>query len=79
MSRAPDEADRGADCHLDRELATDHEQGGVVACRELDHPDHQSDARGVVHPGLALQRGARPPADLASTEDGEHDRRIGWC
>ena len=44
---------------------------------ELDHADHQRDAGRVVDAGLALQRGARAPADLAPAQHREDDGGVG--
>ena len=63
--------------HLDHELAEDDEPRSVVVRGELDHPDHERDARGVVHARLALERHPRAPLDLALAEHREHHGRIG--
>ena len=63
--------------HLDRELGDDDREAVVVVRRELDHPDHERDADGVVHPRLAFEDRARAAADLARAEDRERDRRVG--
>ena len=66
---AAGDADGGADRHLDDELPDDDEARRVSVRRELDHPDHERDPRGVVHPRLALQDRAGAPPDLPPAED----------
>jgi hypothetical protein len=72
-----DEPDRRSDPHLDHELSEDDEPRSVVVGGELDHPDHEGDARWVVHARLALERHTRASRDLALAEHREHHRRIG--
>ena len=67
------------DRHLHGEVLHDDQERGVGVGGELDHADHQRDAGRVVDAGLALQRGARAPADLAPAEDREHDGGVGRC
>ena len=67
------------DRHLDRELLHDDREVAVLLRRELDHPDHERDAHRVVHSCLALENRPGATADLARTEDGERDGRIGRC
>ena len=45
--------------------------------RQLDHAEHQRDAGWVVDARLALEHGARAPADLAPAEHREHDGGFG--
>ena len=69
-------ADRDADGHLDRELLQNAPERPLVARGELDHPDHERDADGIVRAGLALEHRAAAAADLAVAEDTEDDGRV---
>ena len=74
--RARDPHDE-ADDHLDGELLGHDPERAVVAFRELDHPDHEGDADGVVDSGFALENRPRSASDLARAEDRERHRGIG--
>ena len=76
-ARAPTTPTSEPEGHLDGELGDDDREVLVVVRRELDHPDHERDADGVVHPGLALEDRPGAAADLARAEDRERHRRVG--
>ena len=73
----PRDPDEKPESHLDGELGDDDGEVLVVVRRELDHPDHERDAHGIVHPGFALEDRAGATPDLARAEDRERHRRVG--